>query len=236
MIQLSFPLISGPVYTFDNLIIHEGVEQAVSTVRVIYGGKPPHPNLLLCGPPGVGKTHVLQALLSFYRKQAHVEAGAQTLLFSAEADRLTEIASQPEPAACALGMDDIHLLPEEKHADLYNLLNRASMVKIPLFMTSAVSIEKLFPSNPHLTSRLLAGLVFKLLSPPDAVRVLILDKMAADRNIRVTTDVYNYLVTRKTRNIKELERIVEILDRASLAGGRRITVKFIKTLEQQGIL
>jgi chromosomal replication initiation ATPase DnaA len=79
-------------------------------------------------------------------------------------------------------------------------------------------------------------LVLELTPPEDPVRMLILDKMARDKNVRIPREVAGYLVTRKSRNIKELERIVDILDRKSLQLKRRITVPLIKLLEEDGLL
>jgi chromosomal replication initiation ATPase DnaA len=43
-------------------------------------------------------------------------------------------------------------------------------------------------------------------------------------------------VSRKSRNVKELEGLLDILDRASLELKRRITIPLIKTLEKEGLL
>ena len=51
-----------------------------------------------------------------------------------------------------------------------------------------------------------------------------------------TTKVIHYLITRKSRNIKELGGILDILDHASLELKRRITVPLIKMLEKEGTI
>ena len=104
----------------------------------------------------------------------------------------------------------------------------------PLLATSEFAPESLFADNSHLKSRLLSGLVFALDLPDDRARLLIMDKMVSDRQIRVSPDVYSYLVRRKSRNIKELEKLFETLDAASLESKRRITIPFIKLLEKDG--
>ena len=76
--------------------------------------------------------------------------------------------------------------------------------------------------------------MLKLDVPNDSVRLLIVDKMARDRNIRISEDVCRYLVTRKSRNVKELERLLDILDQTSLELQRRITIPLVKLLEHQG--
>jgi len=82
----------------------------------------------------------------------------------------------------------------------------------------------------------MAGLVFGLKSPEDRARIMILDKMARDRNIRIAPDVTHYLVTHKSRSIGELAAIIEALDMASLQSKRRITVPLVKILEKDGMI
>jgi DnaA-homolog protein len=60
--------------------------------------------------------------------------------------------------------------------------------------------------------------------------------MARDKNVRISREVCAYLVSRKSRNVKELERLLDILDRASLELKRRITIPLAKTLEKDGLL
>jgi len=60
--------------------------------------------------------------------------------------------------------------------------------------------------------------------------------MAKDRNVRLPHEVANYLVTRKSRNVKELERLMEILDNESLRLKKRITLSLVKYVEQEGLL
>jgi len=137
-------------------------------------------------------------------------------------------------AMCCVAVDDVHLIQDEDQADLWNLSNRMTRIGAPLLMTARLSGEEVFPENPHLRSRINAGLVFALDPPQDQDRLLILDKMARDRSIRVPQEVCNYLVTRKARNIKELAKALEVLDSASLELKRRITVPLIKMLEADG--
>jgi DnaA-homolog protein len=137
---------------------------------------------------------------------------------------------------CGVALDDAHLLDEVEQAHLWNLSNKLTRSGGPLMITARTSPDETFGGDPHLKSRITAGLVFGLEPPEDNVRVLILDKIARDRNIRLGREVCNYLVTRKNRNVRELENIVEILDRASLQFKRRITIPLLKLLEKDGHL
>ncbi len=68
MIQLVLPLLTPPRYSFDNLILHEGNQDAVSTLKKVYGAaNGPYPNLLVHGPAGTGKTHILRSILELFK-------------------------------------------------------------------------------------------------------------------------------------------------------------------------
>jgi chromosomal replication initiation ATPase DnaA len=245
MTQLLLPLTTPPRFTFEALIVHEGIQTAVSTIQSVYGrGDPPLPPLFLHGPPGTGKTHMLNALASlleirFATKKA---AGVRFLSAAGEPPRfreLGELVSDPEDPVqelLAVIVDDAHLASEEDSAHLWSLSNKLTRSGAPLILAARTPPEEIFPANAHLRSRIVSGLVLALEPPEDAIRMLIVDKMARDKNVRISREVCAYLVSRKSRNVKELERLLDILDRASLELKRRITIPLAKTLEKDGLL
>jgi len=244
MTQLLLPLVTPPKFTFDNLVIHEGIGDALFTIQSVYkSGQWPRPSLFLYGSAGTGKTHILNALASHLREQFEPEQCPVILIHSAGdgasfAD-LEELVTAPDvdpEKKCAVLVDDVHLIDRDRRPHLWNLSNKLVRSGSPLIMTSRVTPDDMFESDPHMTSRITAGLVLRLEPPEDSVRVLILDKMARDRNVRISPYVTHYLVTRKSRNVNDLATILDILDRSSLELQRRITLPLIKLLEKQGAL
>jgi DnaA regulatory inactivator Hda len=241
MSQLALPFEISPRLTFDTLVVHQGIATTISAVQNVYGnGDRPFPCLFLYGPPGTGKTHIITALTQLlaarFPSHSHVEAMAPES-FPPRTPALKDLALKTDEelaAMCCVAVDDIHLIQDEGQADLWNLSNRMTRIGAPLLMAARLSGEEAFPENPHLRSRINSGLVFALDPPQDQDRLLILDKMARDRSIRVPHEVSNYLVTRKARNIKELAKALEVLDLASLELRRRITLPLIKMLEADG--
>lgn len=232
----------APKYTLETLVRHEGIEEALAAIQSVYSDLGRSlPSLYLYGQAGTGKTHILNALSSMLERGS-AESGAKVAEIRPEGEppgfpALEGLVSQAETAIeslCAVYIDDIHLMDQEDALRLWTLENITTRVGIPLLMGSVVPPDQAFPHNSHLTSRILAGLVIHLEPPADAVRILILDKMAADRSVRLSQHVSHYLVTRKGRNIQELGRILDVVDAASLRLKRRITVPLIKQLEQEG--
>jgi DnaA family protein len=240
MDQLLLPLVTRPRYTFENLVTHEGNREAVATIRSVYGvsGRA-YPWLWLHGASGTGKTHLLHAAAALIERQS--APGTATFLSFDVAGRTVETgtgecgsmlpADLPDTGV-ALVVDNLHRASEEDGARLFSLANQLTRSGLPLLVASAIGPDRLFNDAPHLRSRLLSGLVFRLEPPDDAVRVVILDKMARDRQVRVSPDVCRYLVTRKARNVKELGKLLDIIDSTSLRLKRRITLTLVRELER----
>lgn len=245
MTQLLLPLKTPPRFTFDSLVPHEGITQAVSTIISVYGEHPERslPALFLHGPPGTGKTHILHAAAALAAHTRHrspetvrmISGSGDTELFSG----LEEFVSGPEDLqheVSCVAVDDLHLLTIDRWTQLWSLWNKTSRWGCPLMMAARSAPAEIFRDDPHLATRVTSGLVFHLDPPEDHMRMLILDKLARDRHVRISRDVCNYLVTRKSRNVKELEGLLDLLDRASLELKRRITLPLIKLLEHEGVM
>lgn len=244
MTQLLLPLATLPQFTFDNLVIHEGIRDTLFTIQSVYeSGRLPRPSLFLYGPPGTGKTHILHALASHLKEQLEPEE-CQVILVHSVGDAATfadleNLVTAPDDGSekkCAVLVDDVHLMDDQHRPHLWNLSNKLVRSGAPLIMASRVPPDEIFENDPHMKSRVTAGLVLRLEPPEDSVRILILDKMARDRHVRISPDVTHYLVTRKSRNVNDLATILDILDRSSLELQRRITLPLIKLLEKQGSL
>lgn len=244
MTQLLLPLRTPPHYTFDALVAHEGISNAVSTIVTVYGDSERQlPPLFLYGPPGTGKTHILHATGDLVAR-CKGRRGAAVRFISAQDDGasfagLEELVSGPDEVqtdVCCVAVDDVHMLPLDRWTQLWSLWNKTTRWGCPLMMASRSAATEVFQDDQHLSTRVTSGLVFRLDPPEDHIRMLILDKMARDRHVRISRDVCNYLVTRKSRNVKELEKILDILDRTSLELKRRITLPLIKILEQEGVM
>lgn len=244
MEQLILQLPTRPLFSFDNLVLHEGNESAVSTITSVYLQKDKGlPNLFLYGPAGAGKTHVLTALANALKQRMsvlfisgrHKSPNYDTINSDVVVNDVKIIMEHDLPIAVTI-IDDVHEIADQYAASLWNVSNKLTTAGLPLILSSLVSPQELFEHNLHLRSRVTSGLVLRLDNPGDSVRILLLDKLARDRNLRLPPEVVRYLVNHKARGLHDLAGILERLDFQALSKGRRVTLPFIRELEKGGLL
>ncbi len=168
----------------------------------------PDRTVLLCGPAGSGKSH----LVEIWRTASHAAVVGANALGDVEA-----LAAAP-----AVAVEDLHAGRRDE-AGLFHLINLTGERRVPLLMTSRLPLAALGVRLPDLASRLRAARPIELGAPDDALLRLVLVKLFADRQLTVDAGVIETIVTRMERSLEAASRIVEELDREALAGGRAIS-------------
>ena len=87
---------------------------------------------------------------------------------------------------------------------------------------------------PDLRSRLLALPTAHIDQPDDAALTAVIGKLFADRQIRVTADVVDYLVRRIERSFASAHAAVAACDAAALATGKAITLPLVREVLARG--
>ena len=167
--------------------------------------------LVLTGPEGSGKTHLLQ-----------VWAGATgARILSAAEVAGTDIAGL---SGERVGVEDVpriagDLASEEALFHLHNLLMQSGGT---LLMTGRPAPGLWGLRLPDLQSRVDAALAARLDLPDDDLLAAILFKLFEDRQLNVQPELVSYLVARIERSFSAALDIVDRLDRASLRDRRPI--------------
>lgn len=229
--QLIFDFPINPRYTFDNFVICPGNATAMQFAKRLQGDA--GENLLyVYGPEGSGKTHLLQALANGVAEGGN---GGKPYLSCAELEKLYE-GNYPHEgasrmaehfqAAPALIVDDIHLLPavDSIRTEFWQLFNDFYTSGRKIAVGGLCPPKELTNVDEHITSRLLWGLVAGMDVSGDDSRLMILVKLAQDRQIVLPDDVATYLVTHARRDIPSLAAALDLLRRVALADKRRITL------------
>jgi chromosomal replication initiation ATPase DnaA len=169
----------------------------------------PSPVVVLAGPVGAGKTHLVEAFRD--------ESGAAVV----SAPALDEASVEALVAAPACVVEDAHLGVD--NTALFHLLNAARQAGKTVLITSRTWPASWKIVLPDLQSRLRAATPVEVLEPDDDLLRRVLVKLFADRQIAVDQGVVDYLVVRMERSLEVALRAVEAIDQEALAGRVRIS-------------
>lgn len=210
MSQLALAFEHRPAYRAEDFLVAEPNRAAV--LWLDRWPDWPAPALALFGPPGCGKTHLVQVFRARTGASAITPAGLGPALARA---------SQEPPRALAIDDADSASFDEAAFLHLYNLIAGAG----GHLLIAARTPPARWPIGlADLRSRLAAAPAVALHAPDDALLAAVLAKQFADRQLRVGDDVVRFLLARMERSFDAARRIVAALDRAALAGRRNITV------------
>ena len=165
--------------------------------------------MVLTGPQGAGKTHL-----------THVWADAAGAEIIAARDLAT--ADVPALARASVAVEDVPQIAgdAEGQTALFHLHNLVLADGHSLLLTGTGAVAHWGITLPDLDSRLRGTLEAAIDAPDDALLSAVLVKLLADRQL---PDLIPYLLARMDRSFAEANRIVDLLDRTSLARKRPVT-------------
>jgi len=180
----------------------------------------------LAGPSGVGKTHL--ALAACAACEAAGRAAAYVPMKSAAGRLRDALEAFDDRALVALdGLDAIAGNREDEVA-LFDFHNRARAAGTGVLYTASVAPDALALTLPDLRSRL-SQCTRVVLSPlDDEARREVLRERARRRGLALDEASIDWLLRRRGRDLATLTGLLDVLDRASLAAQRRITVPFLR--------
>lgn len=123
--------------------------------------------------------------------------------------------------------DDVEQLDEPAQQRLFAAINAARQGEPPVLAAGRQPPAQL-ALREDLRTRLAWGLVYQLKPLTDAEKAHHLRAQAARRGLRLPEEVLAYLLTHLPRDLASLNRVLEALDRFSLATKRPITVPLVR--------
>ena len=234
----------NPVYCFENLIVGECNKMGFTAGESISDapGKTAFNPLFLFGGPGLGKTHLAQAIgISIKTKYPelvvlYVPANRfKTQYMDAVnvKNKLTDFLAFYMKMDVLI-MDDIQDLvgPSTQNA-FFNIFNHLHQSGKQLIFTSDRPPVELENFEARLLSRLKWGLSVELQKPDFTTRLEMLKARAFREGVKLSDDVLHFLATRIKSNFRELEgALISLIANATLAH-KEITVELAESITEK---
>ncbi|MGF1475102.1 MAG: DNA replication protein [Geminicoccaceae bacterium] len=173
---------------------------------------------VISGPEGGGKTHLARIWAD--------ETGAEWLTVPAPADAEEQADLLQDCRACVI--DNAERFGDETL--LFHLCNAVWAARGHMLLTTRWPLARWRLRLADLHSRLSAAQWLTIDPPDDLVLRAILAKQFADRQIRVSPELIDYLVVRMERSFAAARSIVAALDQASLRLARPVSIPLARTV------
>lgn len=227
MRQLALDLSTAPAADFSNFEVADNalVWRAIQEAMARDWGREPAVPLLLWGPSGSGKSHLLRSWRS-----RELMAGRTVGWLSIDMEEPPLAFSDHWSTLLFDGVDE---WDENLQAFAFNwLANTQSM--LPETRPTVIAAAQLPPADwacrADLRTRLAQGLVLELRPLSEQQRVAVLQRAAADRGLVLSDDVVGYMIKRFSRDLTSLMLLLEHMDAYALEHQRALTVPLIKSM------
>ena len=215
--QLVFDWPHRPALGRDNFLIAACNKDAVDWIDLWPDW--PAPSLVLCGPPGSGKSH----LAAVWQ--------ARTGALSIDPAAVADITADDEGDIQHRLLENASDVRDE--TAFFHLYNRTAEHGGTLLLTAEHPVAQWQVDLPDLASRLRAAPVVEIGLPDDSLIEAILVKMFLDRQLKIEPGVISYLLPRMERSFAVARALVLKLDEAALAQQRTITIPLARDVIQE---
>ncbi len=228
-------------FTFDSFVegdCNKFAKAASLTVAKTPGGTTFNP-LLIYGGVGLGKTHLIQAIGNMamqsgnLKRVMYVDSERFTMDFinSIQKNKTTEFSSIYRNVDL-LVVDDIQFLSnkERTQEEFFHTFNTLHNKGKQIVLSSDRAPKELNGIEERLISRFQWGLVVDIQLPDLETRQAILQKKAEENGLDLPGEIFQFIATNITSNIRELEgALIRLLAYSSL-NGEDITLNLAKRL------
>lgn len=230
----------NPVYNFKNLVVGECNKMGFTAGESIANapGKTAFNPLFLFGGPGLGKTHLAQAIgISIKEKYPELvvlyvpgNRFKTQYMDAIQKNKMTDFLAFYMKMDVLI-VDDIQdMTGSSTQNAFFNIFNHLHQSGKQLIFTSDRAPVDLENFEERLLSRLKWGLSVELQKPDFATRLNMLKSRAFREGVRLSDEVLNFLATRIKSNFRELEgALISLIANATLAH-KDITVELAEKI------
>ena len=216
----------GELFTFESYVAGSNtIAAGLAQQMALNNGEK---QLYFWGDSGLGKSHLLQASCNLAAKNQ------QTVCYLTQAEIVNQSVEMFDGLEQLelICLDDIEtwLTEDSWEIALFDLINRVRENGNRLMMASAHPPEESFVKLPDLRSRLSWGPVFQLQNLSDKEKFQALRFRAKQSGLELPENVADYLMQRYPRDMFGLFERLAMLDKASMAMQRRLTIPLVKSV------
>jgi chromosomal replication initiator protein len=239
--------ILNPKNTFSNFVVGSGNQMAHAASIAIANapGKAYNP-LFLYGPTGLGKTHLMHAVAHHIfakNKKARIvytstEKFTNEFIQAIQLNAMTKFRKKYRNIDVFL-LDDAHFLSgkERIQEEFFHTFNELFETQKQIFLCSDRPAAEISKLESRLVSRFQWGLVTDIQPPDLETRIAILAKKAQDLNIKLESNVLNYLAEHVSTNVRRLEgaltRVASYMELTKSKVDLQVLKTFMKDLFQE---
>lgn len=214
MQQIPLDFAIAPEPTLDNFVAGAN-DEVLSAVRAL-AARSGAGCICLWGPPGCGRTHLLQAAVARVRAEGGAACYATAALPAAE-----------DALEAFLAVDDIESLDAADQRRLFALLDAAVRGDLRLLL-AAGNAPMALPLREDVRTRVALGLVLQVRPLTDEQKREALAAHARARGFELPRDVGEYLLVHGRRDLPSLMAVLDAADRYSLQAKRPVSLPLVR--------
>lgn len=246
--QMALPLAHPDKASFDNFWLGRNTELVAALKRLSEQNRPSaasikqatasidqaasrtnHKMVYVYGAPSAGKSHLLFSTIRATKSAG--ESRHSSYLSLSDTRVALEMLSviNVDGLVC---IDDIHAWAgdQQKERALFTLFEQIKHAGGRLLVSATQPPNAAGFVINDLISRLASGLLYPVYELDDDERFYAIKLRADQRGLKIADDAVKYLLSRSSRDMRELSDVLERIDKTSLAEQRRITIPFLQSL------
>ncbi len=230
-------------YTFDNFI--EGDSNKFARAACLAVAMDPNPKkndynpLFIHGDSGLGKTHLLYAVINYIKKNHPT----LNIVYKKSEDFMNELIAaitnkdmanfkNKYRNADVLLIDDIQFVAgkESMQEEFFNTFNAVYETGKQIILTSDRPPKEIKPLSDRLRTRFEGGLIADVQKPSFELRTAILRKKSNDMNITISNELIDYMAERLQHDIRQIEGALKKLKALFLLNDITVTKEVIDSV------